>query len=69
MTKLILSQRQAEALNLLSTGRSIADISLALGVSYSRAINLLNEILVKTGIKTRKELIVASKTLEFEVKE
>jgi len=69
MDKIILSARQGEALKLLAEGKSIADISLELGVSYSRAINILNEILIKSGLKSRKELLANAKTLDFEVRE
>lgn len=63
-----LSKQQARALEFFLDGKSMREISLLLGVSYSRTINILNEILIKTGIKSRKELLIEGKSMEFEVK-
>lgn len=64
-----LSKQQARTLELFLDGKTMREIALSLGVSYSRVMNILNEILIKTGIKSRKELLIEGKTIEFEVKE
>lgn len=64
-----LSQQQARVFDLFVRQRkSMKEISLTLGVSYSRTINILNEILIKTGYKSRNELFAKGADLEFEVK-
>lgn len=62
-----ITNQQARALNLLGEGKNYKEIALTLGVSYSRVINVLNELLIKTGFKSRKELMANAKTLEYEV--
>lgn len=63
-----LTAQQKKALDLFVTGMSLKELSLNLGVSYSRVINILNDILVKTGYKSRKELLANGKLLEVTVK-
>lgn len=63
-----LTAQQKKALDLFVTGMSLKELSLNLGVSYSRVINILNDILVKTGYKSRKELLANGKLLEITVK-
>lgn len=63
-----LSQQQYKAVKNLEKGLSLKDIALAMNVSYTRVIALLNEVLIKTGMKSRKELILNVKSLEFEIK-
>lgn len=64
-----LSKQQARTLELFLEGKTMREMALSLGVSYSRVMNILNEILIKTGIKSRKELLIEGKAIEFEVKE
>lgn len=63
-----LSPQQYKTLDLFLQGLTIKEVALNLGVSYSRAINILNEILVKTGWKSRKELLANGKLLEISIK-
>lgn len=63
-----LSQQQYKAVKNLEKGLSLKDIALTMNVSYTRVIALLNEVLIKTGMKSRKELILNVKSLEFEIK-
>ena len=62
-----LTGQQEKALKLLGDGKNYKEIALTLNVSYSRVINILNDLLIKTGLKSRKELIANAKTLEYEV--
>lgn len=62
-----LTEQQERALNLLGEGKNYKEIALTLGVSYSRVINILNDLLIKTGFRSRKELLANAKTLEYEV--
>jgi DNA-binding CsgD family transcriptional regulator len=62
-----LSEQQKKAFDLyVKDALTIKEISLRLGVSYTRAINILNEILIKAGMKSRKELLISGKNLEIE---
>jgi len=65
---IILSEKQHRSLELLLEGNSLKSIALTLGVSYSRVVTLLNEVLIKTGYKSRKELLINGKNLEIELK-
>mgnify|MGYP006057245617 CR=1 FL=1 len=66
---LTLTQQQARVFDLFVKQRNnMKEIALTLGVSYSRIINILNEILIKTGFKSRNELLIKGVDLEFEVK-
>lgn len=67
MAEIKLTKQQERALNLLGDGRNYKEIALTLNVSYSRVINILNEILLKTGLKSKRELIANAKTLEYDV--
>lgn len=67
MAEIKLTEQQERALNLLGDGRNYKEIALTLNVSYSRVINILNEILLKTGLKSKRELIANAKTLEYDV--
>ena len=48
--KVKLSPQQARALTLYGQGQSLREISIALGVSYNRVLNIINEILAKIDI-------------------
>ena len=63
-----LSQQQANTLELFLEGKSMKQMALTLGVSYSRIVNLLNEVLIKTGTKSRKELLIHGNEIEYVVK-
>lgn len=65
---IILSEKQKRTLELFLEGNSLKSIALTLGVSYSRVVTLLNEVLIKTGYKSRKELLINGKNLEIELK-
>lgn len=63
------TEQQAKAFDLFVNERkNMREISLLLGVSYTRVVNILNEILIKTGYKDRKTLFQEGKTMEFSVK-
>lgn len=62
-----LTDKQAQLLEVLKRGLSLKDAALELGVSYSRIINLCNNLLIKTGYKTHRELLVNIKSIEYEV--
>lgn len=62
-----LTEQQSQTLNLFVEGMSMKEIALHLGVSYSRVINILNSILIKTGSKSRKELLSKARLLEISV--
>lgn len=62
-----LTKQQERVLKYLGSGRNYKEIALSLDVSYSRVINILNELLIKTGFRSRKELMANAKTLEYEV--
>ena len=68
MTAIEISEKQAAALELFLAGKNMREIALTLGVSYSRIITLLNELLVKTGLKSRKELLLQGKNFNFNIK-
>lgn len=67
METIKLSKKQAATLELFLAGKNMREISLSLGVSYSRIITLLNELLVKTGLKSRKELLLQGKNFTFDI--
>lgn len=62
-----LTEQQSQTLNLFVDGKTMKEIALYLGVSYSRVINILNSILIKTGSKSRKELLSKARLLEISV--
>ena len=62
-----LTEQQERVLKYLGDGKNYREIALSLDVSYSRVINILNDLLIKTGFRSRKELIANAKTLEYEV--
>lgn len=64
----ILTEQQHRALGLFIEGLSIQEIALSLGVSYQRALTVLNSILLKTEFKNRRELLANAKSLEIVVK-
>lgn len=66
--KLTLTEQQGRALELFSNGLTIQEIALSLGVSYQRALTVLNSILLKTEFKNRRELLANAKSLEIVVK-
>jgi len=61
--------QQKKALDLFYEGKNYQEIALALDVSYSRIINILNNILVKTKLSSRKELLLAKNELNYTVEE
>jgi DNA-binding CsgD family transcriptional regulator len=62
-----LSEQQKKAFNYyVKDALTMKEISLRLGVSYTRAVAILNEILIKAGMKSRKELLIDGKNLEIE---
>ena len=63
------TQREAEVLELLGEGKAFTEISIQLGISYSRVINIANNLLHKSGFKSKNELRANAKTLEYEVKD
>lgn len=62
---ILLSERQKEAFDLFAEGKSIKDIAISMGISYGRAVTLLNEILHKTDFKSQRELLANAKSLEI----
>ena len=62
-----LTEQQEKVLTYLGEGKSYKEMALSLNVSYSRVINILNDLLIKTGLKSKRELLANAKTLEYEV--
>lgn len=61
--------QQKRALDLFFEGKTYQEIALALGVSYSRIINILNNILVKVKLSSRKELLLNKDKITYEIQE
>ena len=61
--------QQKRALVLFFEGKTYQEIALALGVSYSRVINILNNILVKVKLSSRKELLLNKDKFIFEIQQ
>lgn len=64
--KVKLSPQQARALSLYGQGQSLREISIALGVSYNRVLNIINEILAKTPFKNKQELLMHAQNIEID---
>lgn len=64
--KIKLTPQQKKALDFFSKGLSLREISVTMGVSYQRILNLLNEILAKTPYSNRTELLLNLSSLEIE---
>lgn len=62
-----ITEQQKKVLTMFAQGKTMKEIALALDVSYSRVINILNELLIKTGFKSKRELLANAKIIEFEV--
>ncbi|MBQ6907793.1 MAG: hypothetical protein IJQ28_05390 [Clostridia bacterium] len=60
-----LTLQQGKVFELFAQGKTMREIALTIGVSYSRIVNILNEILVKSGYKNRRELLINAKSLEY----
>ena len=67
MIIITVTEQQKKTLDLLYEGKSYQDIALALGVSYSRIINILNNILIKTKLSSRKELLLMKNKIKYTV--
>lgn len=65
MVIITVTEQQKKTLDLLYEGKSYQDIALALGVSYSRIINILNNILIKTKLSSRKELLLMKNKIKY----
>lgn len=63
-----LTQQQDKVLKSFLRGLNMKELALEQSVSYSRIINILNEILLKSGIKSRKELLINGHKLDYMVK-
>lgn len=48
--------------------KNMKEIALELGVSYSRVINILNNLLIKTRSATKKELLIKAKDIKWVLK-
>ena len=62
-----LTEQQEKVLTYVGEGKSYKEMALSLNVSYSRVINILNDLLIKTGLKSKRELLANAKPLEYEV--
>lgn len=60
-----LTLQQGKVFELFAQGKTMREIALTIGVSYSRIVNILNEILIKSGYKNRRELLINAKSLEY----
>lgn len=69
MTTLYLTEQQNKFLQALLEGKTMKQISTMLGVSYSRVIQILNIMLLKTNCKSRTELLVKGKDFDIKIKE
>ena len=65
MIEIIVTPQQAKALDYFFEGLTLADVALKLEVSYSRVINILNAILVKTRLTSRKELLLNKDKIHY----
>jgi len=52
-----LSGQEKDALRIFKDGGGVDEISLSLGLSYQGAVNLMNNILTKTGYSDKKTLL------------
>ena len=69
MITITVTPQQKRALDLFYEGKTYQEIALALGVSYSRIINILNNILVKTKTSSRKELLLLKDQITYNIVE
>lgn len=69
MIEITVTLQQARALDAFFEGKTLADIALSLGVSYSRIINILNAILVKTKLSSRKELLLNKDKIQYTIQD
>lgn len=69
MIEIIVTPQQGRALDYFFAGDSLADVALKLGVSYSRVINILNAILVKTKLSSRKEILLNKDKIHYQIQE
>ena len=60
-----LTLQQGKVFELFAQGKTMREIALTIGVSYSRIVNILNEILIKSGYKNRRELLINAKSIEY----
>ena len=63
-----LTAQQAKVFELFVAGRNMKEIAMAIGVSYSRVVNILNEIVIKCGYTSRRELLINAKDIEVVIK-
>ena len=69
MIEIIITPQQAKALGYFFEGLTLADVALKLEVSYSRVINILNAILVKTRLTSRKELLLNKDKIHYSIQQ
>ena len=67
MIEITVTQQQATALDYFFQGNTLADVALKLEVSYSRVINILNTILIKTRLSSRKELLLNKENIHYTI--
>ena len=58
MIEINVTPQQKKALDKFFEGMPLTEIAFELNVSYSRIIQILNTILIKTKLQTRKELLI-----------
>ena len=58
MIEIWVTVQQKKVLDKYFEGTPLTDIAVDLNISYSRVIQILNNILIKTKLQTRKELLI-----------
>lgn len=69
MIEITVTPQQGRALDCFFEGKTLTDTALVLAVSYSRVINILNAILVKTKLSSRKELLLNKDNIHYEIQD
>lgn len=68
MEEVTVTKLQLDVVNAYMEGQSMKEIALAVGVSYSRVINIFNAILIKARCATKKELLLKAKDIKWVLK-
>lgn len=66
--KVIVTEIQGKAASLYIAGLNMREIALELGVSYSRVVQIINAILIKTRSASKREFLLNAKDIEWVIK-
>ena len=64
----VLTEKEDKAFQLLLAGKTMRETAMTLNVSYNRVVALLNAVLIKTGCRTRRELMVNGRSIKYKIK-